>query len=643
MSESYNHLLEPITIRGMRLKNRMISAPMGSLLASEHGYVTQELKEIYRVRAHGGFSLIVVEATAVREDGFLAGRMLVNGEERAITGLAELADVIHENGSKASLQIFYAGGVADSRWTHHDALTPSGISLRRVTRAREMTGDDVEELLDSYVAAADRTRRAGFDTILIHMAHGVIPWQFMNPNLNKRADKWGDPLAFPLEVIKRIRQTVGEYYPLGVRVSGDDFIGAVDQKKILEYCPRFEAAGIDLIDVSAGLVTGDLIYDGWFIQPVYKPRGCIVYLAEEIKKVVRVPVVTAGRLCDPDLCEKIVAEGRADIVGLGRVAYADPEFPNKVIEGRPDDIRKCTACDHCTRMTFAGLPARCATNFEIGRLPWEYEIRAADERKKVMVIGGGVGGMETARVAALRKHDVTLYEKDSKLGGAILNVAGAIPRLNTRDLRNIVRWQTRELDKLGVKVELGREITAELVAKEKPDVVFVATGAKPLIPEIPGINSPKVITNEDYIMKRPDVGNEVAVLGGGYGLETALSLERDDKKVTLVEPGRREGRAPYLVPRVVTLRGYLKESSVRALTGTKIKEIKDEGVLVEKEGKEELIKADTIILALGKVPDNRLGRELKGKVPELYEIGDCVEPSHMMGAIHTANRVGRLV
>jgi len=534
------------------------------------------------------------------------------------------------------------------------------VSLRPwVAPPKEMTEEEIEHTIKCYVNAARICRRAGYDLIMLHGAHGFLIHQFFTPYLNRRTDKWGDPAFYGMEVIRRIKQEVD--CPVYIRISGDDFLGSTPRDRVrafattytkdadhsrgaatldhmLKIVPRLVEAGADAIDVSAG--TGASMDDFWLIQPLYKPMAVIVYLAEAIKKVSKVPVITAGKLMDPNLCENIISRGRADLVSFGRVSYADTDFPKKVIENRPDDIRMCTACDYCTLMMVLGMSSvRCAINYPLGRMPYEYELRPAAKAKRVLVAGGGVAGMEAARVASLRGHKVTLYEKQGELGGTVARVSSRIPRLHTRNLNHAVRWLVRQVQKAGVEVRLGKEVTPELIASEKPDVVILAAGAGPHIPQdIPGIGQPNVVVLDDYLTgKRTDFGENVAVLGGDHGAEVACSLGRSGKKVTLISKSRRVGGAPYLMARWPLLLDYLKEAGVEILTETLVKRIEKDGVVVaDKEGKEQRLTADTVLLALDRVPCNGLQEKLQGMVPELYQVGDCVEPKHLQSAMHSA-------
>jgi 2,4-dienoyl-CoA reductase-like NADH-dependent reductase (Old Yellow Enzyme family)/thioredoxin reductase len=667
MKKMFPHLCEPIKIGNVELKNRMVAAPMVGLTATENGYITDRMLELYRQRSQGGFSLVVVEATGVRKESRITARMLLADHPRRQVGLADLASVIHENGAKAAIQLADPGGNADSSWMGVTSWAPSNVSLRPwVAPPKEMTEDEIQYTIDCHVKAAVICRRAGFDMIMIHGAHGFLPHQFMTPYLNRRTDKWGDPALYAMEVIRRMKEKVD--CPVYIRISGDDFLGLTPPERIrafattytrdpdrsrgtanldhmLKIVPLLVEAGSDAIDVSGG--TGASMDDYWLIQPLYKKMGVIAYLADAIKKVSKVPVITAGKLMNPRLGESIIANGRADLVALGRASYADTEYPKKVMENRPQEIRMCTACDYCTAlMVFGGSTVRCAVNYDLGRMPYEYELQSALRPKKVLVVGGGVAGMEAARVVSLKGHTVVLYEKDSDLGGCITNLATRIPHLNTANLKHIVKWQVQQLDQLGVDLRLGREVTSETIDTEKPDVVILATGARPRVPQdIPGVDRSNVVILDDYLTKkRTDMGMNVAVVGGDHGAEVACSLARDGKKVTLIAKRRRVAGAPYLAARWPLLLDYLRDAGVKILTEAATKNIGDKVVvIVDKGGKEDLIEADTVLLAPARFPNNELAEELKFKVPELYEIGDCVEPKHLQAAIHSACHVARKV
>lgn len=637
----YPHLAEPIMIGKLKLANRLTVAPMIHNLAGEDGTVTERLIDAYRKKGAGGWAVVMVEASQVSEDYSQFNRMLGVHHGRYMAGLTELADAVKEGGSLAGIQLMHPGGMAPSTWNTKQPVSPSGIKMTKV-EPRQMGESDIDKAMNEYASAAVRAKRAGFDLVQLHGAHGFLIHQFMSPYFNKRDDKYGDYSAFPTELIHRVRDAVGPHYPISMRISGAEFLGEgdADIRHMTRLAPLLEEAGLDCLDISAGSSAGS---GHWIAQPVYYDRGCITHLAEEFKKVVNIPVVTAGRINNPKLAEKIIADGKADIVSMGRGSLADPELPKKALSGNIKDIRECTAC----YIGCASVGARgtlCTVNYEVGRWKSEYEILPALKPKKVMVVGGGIAGMEAARIAKLRGHEVQLYERDEVLGGIARSMAGKIPKVNTGDIKLSVQWQKRQLDDLGVPVSLKTDVNAELVKKEKPEAVILATGSLSALPDIPGIDNGNVLTVDDYLIHKKDTGEKVVVIGGHHGSEVALSLARKGKQVTIIEQGKSIALAPYLLTRRQVLIAYLKEAGVKILTLAGVKEINSDGVtVIDKEGNETNIETDSILMALERQPDNTLENELKGLVRGIYKVGDCDKPLHTLHAFHSANRVARLI
>lgn len=633
---------DPIKIGKMEVKNRVVAAPTYCGYADEEGYVTQRLIDLYEERAKGGAGLVTVEVARIRPEDRMFHRMLGAHSDRHIPGLSELAYVIHLAGAKASLQIQHSGRQSNPQVTGVQPVAPSARAPFGGVTPRVLTTEECEELLEQFALAAGRVKAAGFDAVMYHGTHGFLIQQFMSSYTNDRQDKYGDRLAFVTELIKKTRAVVGEDFPLIMRMSGDEFLG--DKGITLEMCtreivPALLKVGIDCIDVSAGVLeTAENV-----CQPLYFPRGFLVHLAEGIREVSNVPVVAVGRINDPKLAERIIEDQRADMVALSRGLLADPAFPKKMLQGRYKEVRKCIACNACMDRTFLQYPVRCAVNPDFGREK-DYQIRPALKSKQVLVIGGGVGGMEAARVAALRCHAVTLYERDSKLGG-LVNLASSLPRLYTRELNNIVEWLADQIKGLPIKVELGREVTVRLVEELKPEAVILATGSLLEVPDIPRRDKGLVTTLDDYLRGEIEVGQKVAVIGGAHGAEVSISLAREGKEVTLLESGGPEtiGAAPYLdMVRKIVLFRYLQEEKVRVVTEVRIKEITEKGVnFTDKEGKEENLEVATVILAPGRRPNNELAKELKGKIQELFEIGDSVQPRRILSAVHEGAFVAR--
>lgn len=655
----FPNISQPINIGKVRVRNRLAVAPTVHNLASEDGYVTDRLMEIYRSKSRGGWGLITVEASYIRMDGRNFARMLGVYSDKIVAGLNELAEVIKEGGASSSMQIMHGGRLAAPKFSGSRQIAPSvvsrgldsgGIAVGALGRVelppKEMVPMEVEEAIDAYVLAAMRVKEAGFDMVTIHAAHGFLISQFMSRYLNRRGDKYGNPAVFPVEIIKRIRKAAGPDFPIIIRISADEFFGdkGITLDESLKMAPLFQEAGADCIDVSAGGVENG----AWGIQPLYFPRGAIVHLAEAIKKVVTIPVITVGRINDPILAEEIVASGKADIVAMSRGAIADPELPKKAFQDRVDEIRKCIACDiGCTDRMANQKGVLCAVNYQTGRAKPEFDLTAAAARKKVLIVGGGVAGMEAARVATLRGHEVTLYEKSDRLGGAVTSMASAFPRLYTRDLNNIVDYLQVQMDRLGVRIELNTDVTLNFIEERRPDAVVIATGTDTYRPQFPWLDSPRVFFLEDYLRQQSLPGEKVIVIGGQHGCEAAVSLAREKKKVAVVEESDSLAMTPYIyIVRRLTLLQSLEQEKVMLLTKTIIKDMKDNKLTVSGEkGGQQTLDFDTILIALGRIPNRALISSLTEKYPglETYEIGDCREPRNIMAAMHEGFRAGQRI
>jgi len=644
-------LFEPATIGKLSIKNRIVLAPMGiGALAEPDGRLSQRAIDYYVARAKGGVGLITSGVTCVdheieekTEDGL--GSLPRADSAIHISRFSELVDALHDYGAKLSVQLTAGmGRVAfGDILRKNKAVAPSALPCfwdPRVT-ARELSTEEVERLVRAFGLVAVFLRAAGVDAIELHGHEGYLLDQFQSALWNKRTDKYGGSLEgrlrFPLEVIEVIKTRLGKDFPLIYRYGIAHYLdGGRGIEESLEMAKRFEKAGVDALHVDAGC------YETWYWAhpPVYQPHGCMVDMAEKVKKVVNIPVIAVGKLGYPDLAERVLQEGKADFICLGRALLADPEWPVKVKEGRFDDIRPCIG-EHtgCLTRLFNGQYLSCAVNPATG-MEREFALQPAPKVKAVLIIGGGPGGMEAAMVAAQRGHKVSLWEKSYQLGGNL--IPASVPEFK-KDLRDLITYLSTQVKKLGVDVRLGREATVELIQETKSDVVIVATGATSIIPQIPGVNKDKVITAVDLLLGKKEAGEKVLVVGGGLiGCETAVYLAQKGKKVTIVEALRRifrdANRANYQ-----QMLKMLADSNVTVLTSTNVSEITDTGVIINHDGKREEVETDTVILAIGLEAKSNLYEELEGKVPELHAIGDCVEPRRIMEAIWEGFRTARLV
>jgi NADPH-dependent 2,4-dienoyl-CoA reductase/sulfur reductase-like enzyme len=509
-------------------------------------------------------------------------------------------------------------------------------------KPRPLTLEEIEETIDAFGKATRRIKHAGFDMVEIHAAHGYLINQFLSPLTNLRKDKYGGDLTgrtrILLEVIQSIKKEAGENFPIICRVNGDDYyrggLTLADAEKIAQAIDR---AKVNAIHVSGGIYDSE---NGESTAPMWLPRGFMVPLAQAVKEVVRIPVIAVGRINDFKLAEEVVEKGQADLVSMGRALIADPELPRKAMEQRPEETRPCIACNEgCINNLFLNKPVTCILNAAVGREE-EFRLRPAKKPKNVVVAGGGVGGMEFARVAALRGHSVSLYEKDNQLGGQVL--LASVPSYKY-ELKNIVPYFRHELERLKVNLHLGEEVTKSMIANLAPDVVCIATGSKPSIPNIPGIEGDNVVLAIEILAEKVGVGERVVIVGGGeIGLETGYYLAEQGRKVTIIEQVKRVGTE--MIPAFNSyVRHRFSDLGGKLITLARVVEINDEGALYEKERQRTLEEADTVVIALGQVPDNRLIEILREEVPEIYAVGDVVKRGKIMDAVHSAAEIARKI
>ena len=635
--KQFQKLFEPAWIGRMSLRNRLVMPPMATNYASEEGFVTQRMMDYYQERAKGGVGLVIVEFTCVDSPvGRATPRQLLIDDDKFIPELSKLAEAIRLHGAKAAIQIHHVGRQARSSVTGHQPVGPSPIPAPGAELPRELTPSEIAGIVARFAEGAERAMRAGFDGVEIHAAHGYLISQFLSPLSNQRQDAYGGDVEnrarLLLEVIEAIRGRVGKDYPVWCRLSAIEFgaEGGITPEETQVVAQLAERAGVDAIHVS-----GHAVGPGRR-PPMAQPPGVMVPLAEGIKKVVSVPVIAVSRI-SPELGESVLQEGRADLIAMGRALIADPHVPQKVASGRGEDITPCIYCQTCLDSVVSREEGICCVvNAALGR-EREYELKPAERPKRVVVVGGGPGGMEAARVASLRGHKVTLFERDDELGGQLL-LASKPPFKDTID--TFRRYLADQLAKLGVELRLGENFTAELLDQFKPDAVVLAAGVMPFVPQIPGVDGKQVLLATE-VLAGAETGERVAVIGGELvGCETAAYLAEQGKRVTIMR------RGPELATKVgpsvrAPLIRRLEAKGVSILTGVEYEGITEAGVIVRTgEGERRTVEADTVVLAAGAKPNTELLAAVEGKVPQVFCVGDCIEPRGIREAVEDGYRVG---
>ena len=640
-------LFQPVNIGKLELKNRIVMTSMATLFGSDTGAVSQRQIDYFVERAKNGVGLITLEDTYVTGGSIFGstGMLQSINNDRYIPWYNELVESVHlyGDGVKVSIQLDAPGRIATLEMMGGEkpvsASAIEGIEPGVITRALKI--EEIDQAIEQYADGARRAKMAGFDAVNILGACGVLINQFLSPLYNKRTDEYGGSLEnrirFAWRIVRRIKEKLGEDFPIIFDLPADEFAeGGITLKESKIIAQKLEEAGVDAFRMHrANAETYEYV-----IPPACLPRGFMVGHAAAIKGVLKKAKVSVdGRINNPELAEEILQANKADLIGFGRAFLTDPEWPRKVANGQTDDIRKCIACNVCIDRWFMFRPIKCVVNAALGKEK-EYSLIPAEKAKKVVIVGGGAAGMEAARVAALRGHKVTLFEKDDKLGGQ-MNLACIAP--HKEEMRNIIEYLTHQVEKLGVDIRLREEATPGKVGEMAPEVVIVATGATPLVPEIPGVNKKNVVLAWDVLSNGREIGDRIVVVGGGMvGCETAEFLANKGKNVTILEMLPEIAYDVEQFTRTFLLR-RLNEHGVKVLTKAKLEEITNNGVIYSENSTKKTIEADTVILALGAVSNRDLAEEIRGKVPKVYSIGDCVEPGKLLEAIHGGFHVARLM
>lgn len=640
----FPHLFTPGRIGSLEIRNRIISSPMERNYCTAEGRITQRYIDYLEARARGGVGAMYTEATYVDPRGRSGAYQMGLYSDDLIPALQRLVKAVHRHGARIGPELNFGGRVANPEISGFQPLAPSAVTYTGAWTAAPAALDRgaLAWLVDKYQAAARRAVEAGCDFVGLHGAHGYLLSEFLSPYCNKRDDEYGGDLQgrlrFPLEVISAVRKAVGPAVPLVYRISGDEHIeGGTTINDVCEAAPYLQAAGIDLIDISAGMYETSW----WIVQPMEVKQGVLAPLAHAVRSRVTIPISVAGRINDPSVAEHVLASGDADFVTMGRALHADPEFPRKAREGRLNEICTCIACNQgCNDFQMRREPVVCLVNTATGR-EREYALRAAERRLRVIVVGAGPAGLECARVLALRGHRVTIFDRSSEPGGQLL-LSRCIP--GREEIAGHITWLVNAVTHAGARLELGIEVSADIITGEHADAVVIATGSMPGIPGIPGVmESPMVDPYE--VLRRPlgGIGRALVIGGGVRGVGVARVLAHKGVDVILTESGKELITDIAIRSRRFQVTDLDSRANVKVHLGTTVERLGKHTALLWNGGDTwEVGDIDLVVPVRPMLPVLDLAETLyeQPDAPPIFVVGDCVQPRTALEAIHDAAALG---
>ncbi len=657
MNAKYPNLLSPGNIGKVELRNKTVMAAMG-MSQAENGFVNKAVLNHYAERAKGGVGAVIVEVTCVDSPlGLNTKGMLVIDDDKYIPGMAQLAEVIHDGGAKAFLQISHTGRGARRAIIGQQPVGPSAVAMPYSymmglanETPRELTVEEIKDIEEKYAQAALRAKKAGFDGVEIHSVGYYLGQQFLSKTANIRTDEYGgkreNRVRFHLNIIKRIRELCGEDFAIIVKLSviemGKD--GGISMLDGLYYCKEFQNAGVDAIEVLAGIWSSEA---GKNQKPESAYSDCMAVALCLVMKIglmltagkKKITLIGGGRAQNPEASEKALKSGQCDLIFIGHGLLAQPDLVNLINEDREDEIRPCIGCGHCINHQLQhGERAICSGNAVLARGDNDHTIVPAETKKKVVVIGAGVAGVEAARIAAMRGHTVDIYDEANEVGGQ-MNLACKPPF--KQHLGLMKPYLERQLELHGVNVHLGKKMIKEDVLALNPDAVVCATGVKNAVLKVEGAE--RAINAVD-VLNGASCGKNVLVIGGGsIGCETAELLAKQGKKVSIIEMTDTLAGNMGKTAQTILL-GHLKGNGVKLLTECRVEKITATDVVYNsKDGKTYSVKADTVVVAIGNRPETSLYDSLKDEVKEIYNIGDSNGGGIIPNAVYDGYTVGNLI
>ncbi len=608
--------------------------PMVRDYADAKGLVTPRyLAHIERL-AKGGVGMMILEASYVSSEAKGFPNQLGLQSDAAIPGLKKMAKAAHKYGAKIGIQLYHAGRQTSSRTTGIKPVAPSSIPDPTIgEKPHELSKNEIKKIVVNFAKAAKRAKRADLDFVEIHGAHGYLITQFLSPFSNKRQDEYGGTpekrMRFLSEVYVAVRKSVGQDYPIVLRLTGDEMVKGgltlADTKKIAK---EMEKQGVDALHISAGNYAS--YAQGKMIPPMAVPDAPLLPLAAGVKRVVKIPVIAVAKLRDPKMSEEILKANQADFIGIGRTLLADPDYPNKIKQGKIKEINKCIACNQgCISRLFAGQDVWCTVNPETSRE--QLFAKRPKARKKVLVIGGGPAGLMSAKIAAERGHKVELYEMSAKLGGQVIE-AGLLPKRS--DWLEFSKYLIREIKRLGVKINLHKTFTPDKIKKGEYDAAIVAVGSSSVRPGISGVFLDNVVMARDFLENKAKVSGRVVIVGGGcMGAQVAELMAQKKHQVTIVEASDSIAAVAPSDDRYLLL-GRLKKLKVKILTGTKVTSFDVKRVnIIGPKNKKTSLPADTIVLCLGSKPNDGIAAGLKRLIKKVYVVGDAKSARRVTEAV----------